>query len=61
MKPKCEGCGYPATHVCSGLDVPALYFCDHCRRIHETECPDVHEARAIVTRMMTGGERRPEP
>lgn len=27
MKMHCEVCGIPATHVCSGLEVPAVYFC----------------------------------
>ena len=35
--PRCEGCGKPATCVCSGLDVPMLYFCAPCGRRHELD------------------------
>jgi hypothetical protein len=48
---KCESCGKPATHVCSGLDVAALCFCEICARIHRAQCPDVRDERSRVTRM----------
>lgn len=47
----CEICGEPATHCCSGLDVPAVCFCAGCARIHESECLDVRAGDAIVVRM----------
>lgn len=34
---KCEVCGAPATHVCSGLDEPAVYFCETHGQEHAAE------------------------
>jgi hypothetical protein len=34
---RCEACGYPATHICSGLDTPVVYFCDKHGRQHEAD------------------------
>lgn len=48
---KCEICGRRATHCCSGLDVPMVYFCQGCAAIHELECPEVQAGEAIVVRM----------
>jgi len=44
----CEVCGQPATHRCSGLDVPALCFCLTCATRHEYTCPDVRQGAAKV-------------
>jgi len=32
---RCEACSAPATHVCSSLDEPAVYFCEKHGREHE--------------------------
>lgn len=38
MKIRCEVCGIPATHVCSGLDVPAVFFCREHGENHKRDC-----------------------
>jgi hypothetical protein len=50
LRTKCEGCGKPATNVCSGLEVPMLPFCQACARLHQAQCPDIRDGRAQMTR-----------
>ncbi len=48
---RCEVCLKPATHVCSGLDVPALAFCEECVVEHEHDCGDIKEGRSWISKM----------
>lgn len=43
---RCEACGKPATHTCSGLDVPWLLFCLECGNEHALACPDIASGAA---------------
>lgn len=45
----CEVCGQAATCECSGLDVPALNFCEQHGKEHESECPDVKRGVAWIS------------
>lgn len=45
---KCEICCGPAQCVCSGLDVPMLFFCLEHGRAHELTCPDVIAGRSSM-------------
>jgi len=45
---RCEICEAPATHVCSGLDVPGLHFCATHAPEHARECPSVAKEQARV-------------
>ncbi len=48
----CEGCERPiANQVCSGLDVPPLYFCDDCMPGHIEDCEDIKSGRSWVSRV----------
>jgi hypothetical protein len=51
---RCEMCLSPATHCCSGLDVPALYFCDRCIVLHEAQCDAVATETAAVVAIGDG-------
>jgi hypothetical protein len=57
---KCEECGKPATHVCSGLDTPAFALCDSCSCGHQVYCPAVRNQQAKIVKMgQGGGDTRP--
>lgn len=45
---ECEVCEGPATHVCSGLDVPPCYLCTKHSHEHYATCPDVKRGAATV-------------
>jgi hypothetical protein len=47
----CEVCLKKATHVCSGLDVPALAFCAECAQAHAEDCVDVAAGRSWISVM----------
>ena len=51
MVTHCEVCEEDSTHVCSGLDVPALYFCEPHALGHEQTCPDVKAGRSWVLKV----------
>jgi len=53
---KCEVCQRPATACCSGLDVPALYFCAVHAEDHKRICSDVRDGGARI--VMIVKERR---
>ncbi len=46
----CEACGKPATHVCSGLDVPELAYCAAHAEVHGDLCEDVRDGRASIVK-----------
>jgi len=53
----CEVCLAQATHVCSGLDVPALNFCAIHAAEHKKSCPDVLRGAAEVVAFQTDEQR----
>ena len=56
MSNDCEICEKDAYNVCSGLDVPALSFCDSCAEIHDADCPDLKSGRSWWTRVIGAPE-----
>jgi hypothetical protein len=46
---RCEVCGRPATHTCSGLDVPRLWFCAEHADEHQRICPYIYDKRAQMS------------
>lgn len=48
---RCEVCEKPATHVCSGLDVPELGFCRRHAVAHRKDCDYVRLGIAAVVEM----------
>lgn len=57
----CEACdgATPATHVCSGLEVPALYFCAEHAEWHAANCPHILDQSAAITEIASA-ERKAE-
>ena len=47
----CEICEKRATHVCSGLDIPALYFCAKCVHKHAEICAHVKREESTIVEM----------
>ena len=51
----CEICLGPATHNCSGLDTPMLWFCETHAEEHRRICPDVKRGASFIW------DTRPKP